>query len=164
VIRYIGVLLVFAAVPAQAQTGPDSAISHQDSRPYVAAAVGGSVGVGIGWLAGGVIGGRTAECDYPDAGSEMCGLGEFAIGAIAGGTVGAAAGSYVAARLAGARPHPLIPLLGSVVGLGTGFLVGAALDRGLGVPAGPVYLGAAIGQGAFAGLLTARFSQQHVSR
>lgn len=45
---------------------------------------------------------------------------------------------------------------GAALGLGTGFLAGRVMaDFGFGDR--PVYIGAAIGQGAFAGLVTARF-------
>lgn len=124
--------------------------------PYAAAAVGGSIGVGLGWVAGSAVGGQRADCGFPDSGSEFCGFEEFLIGGLIGGTLGAATGAYIGTRLAGGSPRPAVALAGTVLGLGTGFLVGRALED-LGFGARPVYVGAAIGQGAFTGLLTARF-------
>jgi hypothetical protein len=152
-------VLVLALQPegawGQTVAGPDD---HK-TRPYIAAALGGTLGVGVGWTVGGMVGASVADCEHV-RGGELCGLSEAIIGAVMAGTIGAAAGAYIGTRISGSRVHPAIPLVASVVGIGTGFLAGAALDRGLGLPATPVYIGAAIGQGAITGLLTAALSRR----
>lgn len=148
---FILIAALLAGSSLHAQSAADAA--RETRLPYAAAAVGGTAGVGAGWVVGGAAGLALADCDHVHR-EHFCGLEQFLVGGVIGGTVGAATGAYLGSRLAGAQPRPAVALAGAVLGLGAGFLTGLGLAE-LGLGPVPVAMGAAVGQGVFTGLLTA---------
>ena len=141
------------ALSLSAQSNADTPVSDS-SRPILPALAGGVIGTGAGMIVGVVIGPQIENCGAQTSVSDMCGLGGAILGMGVLGTVGAAAGAYVGARLGDGSPSAVRTSVAAVGGIGTGLLVAMLVER-LGGWDGPVFIGYGVGQGALAGLAAA---------